>query len=320
MSDAFCMSTLTDSWKRVSGGSAPVDSTEKMKWSLTRVRSTRSSHPGWRMHSRHMVQLRGRATVAVGTPARSSMSKTLVGHMPLSAVASSPVTGFGSVISGRSRYEAVHTGDHLACVLPMPFSHHASSSISWPGRILAIRMSSCTGAIGASRKRSSCSPCGIHSRSPEVTREPSSPASLDAPLPAVLGAHPTTAGPGLAPLLRCLVHLTCSRNEMTLYSLGSSGGSPRNWKTRASARIGMSPSRCASTSSWIIDVLLRMKTFSMAIVGTSASRMRRKALASAASMPIKSNTASSALSDWISTRKSRRKRSIENEFSRPLAA
>lgn len=103
MSDAFCISTLTLSWKSTSGGSAPVLSTEKMKWSLTRASLTLSSQPGGRMHSRHMVQLRGRAALAVGTPPMSSMSKTFVGHEALRAVASSPVTGFGIVISGSNR-------------------------------------------------------------------------------------------------------------------------------------------------------------------------------------------------------------------------
>ena len=50
----------------------------------------------------------------------------------------------------------------VLCVLPTPFSHHASSSISCPGFSLANRMSGCTGLIGASRKTSACSPCGIH--------------------------------------------------------------------------------------------------------------------------------------------------------------
>ena len=48
----FCMSTLTASLKRTSGGSAPVLSTVKMKWSLTRASCTRSSQPAARAASR----------------------------------------------------------------------------------------------------------------------------------------------------------------------------------------------------------------------------------------------------------------------------
>lgn len=44
------------------GGSMPTDSIPKMKWSAIRDRDTFSLHPGSRMHSRHMVQSRGRAT------------------------------------------------------------------------------------------------------------------------------------------------------------------------------------------------------------------------------------------------------------------
>lgn len=44
------------------GGSIPTDSIPKMKWSAMRDRETLSLHPGSRMHSRHIVQSRGRAT------------------------------------------------------------------------------------------------------------------------------------------------------------------------------------------------------------------------------------------------------------------
>lgn len=47
---------------RTFGGSIPTDSTPKMKWSAMREREIFSLHPGSLMHSRHMVQSRGRAT------------------------------------------------------------------------------------------------------------------------------------------------------------------------------------------------------------------------------------------------------------------
>ena len=113
---------------------AAVLSTEKMKWSLTRLSCTRFSQSLARAHSRHIVHARGRATRAAGTPPASSASKPLSGPTCATSCASAPVTGAGIVTSGSRRYEAVATGDHLACVLPTPFSHHASSSISCGGR------------------------------------------------------------------------------------------------------------------------------------------------------------------------------------------
>ena len=59
------------------------------------------------------------------------------------------------------------TGDHLACVLPIPFSQCISTSISLSGRNLAIKMSSWTGLMGTSLKVSACDNCGFQTRSPE---------------------------------------------------------------------------------------------------------------------------------------------------------
>ena len=50
-----------------SGGSIPVLSTLKMKWSLTLPHCTRSDHVGSRKHSRHMVQLLGLEALAAAT-------------------------------------------------------------------------------------------------------------------------------------------------------------------------------------------------------------------------------------------------------------
>ncbi len=61
---------------------------------------------------------------------------------------------------------------------------------------------------------------------------------------------------------------------------------------------GTRPRRCARTSSWIMEVLLCTKTYSMARVGISAMRMRRKALATAASMPIREKEASKGSLWW----------------------
>lgn len=47
---------------------------------------------------------------------------------------------------------------------------------------------------------------------------------------------------------------------------------------------GTNPNLCARTSSWIIDVLLEMYTFSTARVGTSAIMIRRNVFAIEASM------------------------------------
>jgi hypothetical protein len=56
-----------------------------------------------------------------------------------------------------------------------------------------------------------------------------------------------------------------------------------------STLMGTSPSRWLSTSSWTIDVLLYMKTSSIATAGTSLTRTRRRALAIEASRPTRSN-------------------------------
>ena len=109
----------------------PVDSTEKMKSFRITFSFTRSRFSGRRMHSLHIlplirsshphVQFRSLPTTSVGLPPRSSMSNTPMGHVARSRSASSPVTGAGNTICGRMRYAAVHTGDHLACVSPIPF-------------------------------------------------------------------------------------------------------------------------------------------------------------------------------------------------------
>lgn len=59
-----------------------------------------------------------------------------------------------------------------------------------------------------------------------------------------------------------------------------------------SAFSGISPSLWAKTSSWMIEVLLNIKTLSKAMVGISDNKIRRKAFGMAGSTPIKSNSIS----------------------------
>ena len=47
----------------------------------------------------------------------------------------------------------------------------------------------------------------------------------------------------------------------------------RNSNLLGSIANGMSPSRCARTSSWMTEVLFSTYTFSIAIVGTYATRL-----------------------------------------------
>ena len=90
--------------------------------------------------------------------------------------------------------------------------------------------------------------------------------------------------------------------------------------SRGSARMGTNPRRCAKTSSWIMLVLFTMYTFSMAMVGTSAMRMRRNALAMAGEMPLISNTTFSSSMCVIHILKFSRKDSMVNVLSMPIEA
>ena len=67
-------------------------------------------------------------------------------------------------------------------------------------------------------------------------------------------------------------------------------------------------------------VLFTTNTFSMAIVGTSAMRIRRNAFAIAGLIPRISNSTFSASSFVTSTPNDSRKDSIENVLSNPTAA
>ena len=62
--------------------------------------------------------------------------------------------------------------------------------------------------------------------------------------------------------------------------------------------MGIKPSLCATISSTTIDVLSSKKTFSIAIVGTSESMIRRNALAREASIPMMSKIISSPAIDF----------------------
>lgn len=66
-----------------------------------------------------------------------------------------------------------------------------------------------------------------------------------------------------------------------------------------STRIGTKPSRWLRTSSWTMDVLLYMKTSSIATAGTSLTRIRRRALAIEASRPTRSKEMVEAESELI---------------------
>ena len=130
-----------------------------MKWSRTLLSSTFCSRAGSRIHSRHMEQSIGLFTTA----SISSISKTLLGQIFTNFSDSSNVKELIR-ISGSSRYEAVLTGDHFACVFAIPFSANNSIFISWLGRNFAIKMSSYTAVIGF-WKRAFWSPRGIQFRS-----------------------------------------------------------------------------------------------------------------------------------------------------------
>mmetsp|Transcript_31457 Transcript_31457/g.77118 ORF Transcript_31457/g.77118 Transcript_31457/m.77118 type:complete len:277 (+) Transcript_31457:290-1120(+) len=221
-------------------------------------------------------------------PPMSSISKQLIGQLLTRASAASPSTSPRMSMRGSSRYHAVATGDHLACPrspLLFPLWQCTDRSISWPGLRRAMRMSLWTGSGLSLMKRSSWSPKGTHSSCDEKTL----------PLDPSLSAACPPAG---------FLHLTLRRNLMTssgsrfpLTSSASRVAGEGIRKLAGSALIGINPRRCATSSSRRTPVLLAMKTFSIAIVGTSESRMRLKALATATSMPLMSNVMSSS---WIS--------------------
>mmetsp|Transcript_40906 Transcript_40906/g.109446 ORF Transcript_40906/g.109446 Transcript_40906/m.109446 type:complete len:298 (-) Transcript_40906:24-917(-) len=260
-----------------------------MKWSFLRDSRTAGERSGSRMHSRQRVQSRRRSedTTARPRPGPSSMSKQRMGHLATSRSASSPSTGCRRSMRGSSRYQAVATGDHLACPRSprlLPLCTCISMSISCPGRSRAMRMSPWTGTGGSQANVSACLPKGIHSSCDENTRALT--ASSREP-------------PGV------LRHLTCRRNLST----SSSGTSPvsstalvcadGHLKREGSALIGMRPRRWAISSSLITPVLFRINTFSTAIVGTSERSILRKAFASETSIPLKSNVISSSATSRI---------------------
>ena len=72
----------------------------------------------------------------------------------------------------------------------------------------------------------------------------------------------------------------------------------------------MSPTLCARFSSGIIEVFCHMLTFSIAIVGISAIRIRLSAFARGGSAPTRSNTISSSSSF---------KTSISHDFMKSLS-
>mmetsp|Transcript_44203 Transcript_44203/g.105248 ORF Transcript_44203/g.105248 Transcript_44203/m.105248 type:complete len:285 (+) Transcript_44203:300-1154(+) len=247
-----------------------------MKWSFLRASRIWGARSSSRMHSRHSVQSRSRSeTIARRLPpAKSSMSKQLIGHLATRLSARSSSTSPRMSIRGSSRYHAVATGDHLACPRSpklFPFTQCISMSISCPGRRRATRMSEWTGSGRSDAKSSSCFPKGSHCSCEENTF----------PLIGSWFASPPGA----------FLHLTWSLNLITSFSLTGpvlstafvSGDGQSNFS--GSILIGIRPRRCARSSSCSTPVLFITNTFSMAMVGSSALRMRRSALANATSSP-----------------------------------
>uniref|UniRef100_A0A2P2JYR3 Uncharacterized protein MANES_15G058300 n=2 Tax=Rhizophora mucronata TaxID=61149 RepID=A0A2P2JYR3_RHIMU len=120
-----------------------------MKRSFTRCNATRLSQLSPLRHSLHSMHARESTTFALFVPLpTSSMSNTLTGHFFFSSSAISSSISSSNTTSGNIRYQAVATGDHFACVLPMPLTACASSSISCPGPSLAIIILSSVRPIG----------------------------------------------------------------------------------------------------------------------------------------------------------------------------
>mmetsp|Transcript_4970 Transcript_4970/g.19885 ORF Transcript_4970/g.19885 Transcript_4970/m.19885 type:complete len:221 (+) Transcript_4970:444-1106(+) len=162
----------------------------------------------------------------------------------------------------------------------------------WPGRSLAMRMSSCTGFT--SPNRSSWSPCGTHSKQSLYTWR-------------VYGVSGSRRQRGSLWSFSCssgaVPHSTSIRNTVVLASvMASSLPLSTSVKLSGSSLMGTRPRRCASTSSWMMLELSRMYTFSMATEGTSDSMMRRSALAKDTSAPTRSNTMHSSSSEITCTR------------------
>mmetsp|Transcript_31967 Transcript_31967/g.79064 ORF Transcript_31967/g.79064 Transcript_31967/m.79064 type:complete len:334 (-) Transcript_31967:181-1182(-) len=209
----------------------------------------------------------------------------------------------------------------------------ASSSISCPATIFASRMSSCTVLmVSTSPEDFSATPPAADVASTlacfrksacdcvnELNFTSSSGGSSDP-----RGSHcrefeytiSLMSAPRVPLAVVSRTHLTCILNTMVLRSLGASD-SLRYSNSRGSARMGTKPRRCANTSSCTMHVLLTMNTFSMAMVGTSAMRMRRKALAMAGLMPCISNSTLSTSSAVTSRRKASRNPSMVNVLSIP---
>mmetsp|Transcript_10965 Transcript_10965/g.44445 ORF Transcript_10965/g.44445 Transcript_10965/m.44445 type:complete len:342 (+) Transcript_10965:349-1374(+) len=266
-----------------------------------------------RMHSRHMVQSRGRRATArcttppepspesspllslAGGPTRSSRSNTSSGQRCLSATARSPTTSCTRSTRGSIRYDAVATGENLAWSLPMPLRPWASSDTACPGRSLVMEMSSCTGRAGSSLRKASWSPCGSHLRSAVVIRvvcfgPPGRRSASSSGTASVASSlrRGASAGSSLTGAR------TSSPNTMVFTSVASSGSTSSS-NSFGSTRKGMSPSRWARTSSCMTPVFSSMYTDSIAIVGTSAIMMRRNAFASDTSTPTSSNSTSSSV-------------------------
>mmetsp|Transcript_14487 Transcript_14487/g.43792 ORF Transcript_14487/g.43792 Transcript_14487/m.43792 type:complete len:285 (+) Transcript_14487:239-1093(+) len=176
--------TSIASVNRTGGGSCPVDWMVKMKRSLclrTRRISSHSGSPDSRLTFSRWCSL-PRVLTTASFLSRPSPSRRKSGgctspscgrHSSRSSSAFSPSTSFSSTISGSSRYQAVATGDHLACSAPIPLVQWASSSMDCPGRILASSMSGKTAAMSSVSPRASLwSSLNVHCVSSGISLPP----------------------------------------------------------------------------------------------------------------------------------------------------
>mmetsp|Transcript_836 Transcript_836/g.2303 ORF Transcript_836/g.2303 Transcript_836/m.2303 type:complete len:365 (-) Transcript_836:129-1223(-) len=211
-------------------------------------------------------------SIASSTRSTPSSSYTSPGNSPHSTSASDLDAFRSSTTSGYSLYHAVATGDHLACSSPTPFTQWHSNLMHCFDRNLATNISSCT----------TLNPSSIRSRwSPSKPVRPVSSGISDPVLSHTSESENTFPSPPshvtsifITAVFRCVFGSAFFLNS----------------NSRGSTRSGIIPSRCARTSSWMMDVLFTTNTCSIAMVGTSAIMTRRRAFAIEQLMPSTSNS------------------------------